>query len=95
MTAKVKAARTATPLAPFPGAAVDLGPNPLAPPETRRQMLKALGERLDGHIRFMCEVERMPGLSAESKDRAVGAFHQRLASMEGELGRIRENLQLE
>jgi hypothetical protein len=66
MTAKLKAARTATPLAPFPGAAIDLSPNPLAPPETRRQMLKALG-----------------------------AFHQRLASMEGELGRIRENLQLE
>jgi hypothetical protein len=36
----------------------------------------------------------MHGTSAEAKERAVAAFYERIVVLEGQLGRIQENLQL-
>jgi hypothetical protein len=73
----------------------DVGPAPLWTRETRLVQIKALGERIDGYIKFMCKVAELSGISGEAKDRAVTMFHERLAAMEKELGRIHENVQLE
>jgi hypothetical protein len=95
MPTKTKSARRAPPPVKAAEPPDDLGPSPLCSPEQRRQLLKALGERVDGHIRFMCKVDTLPGVSAEAKERALSLFHERLALLEKELARIGENLQLE
>jgi hypothetical protein len=53
-----------------------------------------LGKRVEGHVTFMCGVERLSGTSAEAKNKALSQFYQRLVSMELELGRVREELEL-
>jgi hypothetical protein len=62
--------------------------------EDRLAHIRALGQRLDSHIRFMCAVEKLNGSSAAAKEQAVVAFYDRLLLMEQELGRIKEELQL-
>jgi hypothetical protein len=73
----------------------DLSPKGMTAPENRCEFLKGLGERVEGHIRFMCKLEGMVGVSKEAKERALAIFHQRLAGFETELGKIREGLELE
>jgi len=53
-----------------------------------------LGKRVEGHVAFMCAVERMCGTSSEAKNRALSHFYQRLVAMELELNRVREELEL-
>jgi hypothetical protein len=69
---------------------------PTAPTTTEGLLLhvRALGQRIDGYIHFMCAVSRLNGASAEAKQKAVAVFHERLAAMEKELGRIQEDLRL-
>jgi hypothetical protein len=70
----------------------------LAPPRTmeeRVQRIEALGQRIDGYIRFMCQVETLTGTSAEAKERAVTAFYDRILVVERQLSRIQEDLRLE
>jgi hypothetical protein len=67
------------------------------PPATTEDQLvhiRALGQRIDGYVRFMCAINKMSGSSVEAKQNAVAVFYQRLATLERELGRIQENLQL-
>jgi hypothetical protein len=42
----------------------------------------------------MCRLGGLGNSSAEAKDRAVTAFHERLSVLESELNRIREDLEL-
>jgi hypothetical protein len=93
MTAKAKGARLPPPIDIRSSA--HLAPTVLTTPETRREQLCALGERVGGHIHFMCQADGLRGVSAEAKERALSTFHERLASLEQELARIREDLQLE
>jgi hypothetical protein len=68
------------------------------PPTTTEERLvhiRALGQRVDGYVRFMCSVGRLASSSAEVKEKAVALFYERLAFMEQELGKIQEKLQLE
>jgi hypothetical protein len=53
-----------------------------------------LGKRVEGHVAFMCAVERLSGTSAEAKNKALAQFYQRLVAMEQELSRVREELEL-
>jgi hypothetical protein len=62
--------------------------------EDRLAHIRALGQRLDSHIRFMCAVAKLSGSSAAAKEQAVTVFYERLVFMEQELGRIKEELQL-
>jgi hypothetical protein len=62
--------------------------------EDRLAHIRALGHRLDSHIRFMCAVAKLNGSSPAAKDQAVTLFYERLLLMEQELGRIKEELQL-
>jgi hypothetical protein len=56
--------------------------------------IRALGQRVDGHVQFMCAVSGLPSSSAEAKQRAATAFYERLRTLERMLGHIREELQL-
>ncbi len=70
---------------------------PRTPPATAEEFLMhitALGKRVEGHVAFMCAVERMNGTSAEAKTKALTMFYQRLVGMELELNRVREELEL-
>jgi hypothetical protein len=95
MTTKAKARSRAGTL-PLGGAA-QTGPWP-SPPWTQEERLariEALGQRIDGFIRFMCQIGSLKGASAEAKERAVTAFYERMVVVESQLGRIQEEFQLE
>ena len=82
--------------------AAPTGPEPLpdswrVPPQTtedRLARIQLLGQRIDGYIRFMRAIGTLQGTSAEAKDGAVALFYERLVTLEQELARIQENLQL-
>ena len=94
MTTKAKASSRAA--GPAPGGEVPPSPwvQPALTTEERLQHIEALGQRIAGYVRFMCEVGGLNGTSAEMKERAVTAFHERLALLESQLGRIQEDLRL-
>jgi hypothetical protein len=60
----------------------------------RLQRIEALGNRISGYIRFICQVGNLNGSSGEAKEKAVIAFYERLAAAESQLGRIQEDLRL-
>jgi hypothetical protein len=60
--------------------------------EDRLIHIRALGDRVEAYIRFICSVGELRGSSAEEKDRAVVAFYERLRALEQELGRIHKGL---
>ena len=60
-----------------------------------RQRIEALGLRIAEHVQFMCAPGTSGGISAEVREKALAAFYERLVAVERQLGRIRENLQLE
>ena len=67
------------------------------PPATTADCLariRALRQRIDGHVRFMCAVAKLEGTSAEAKHRAAETFYERLRTLERALGRIEEELRL-
>jgi hypothetical protein len=60
----------------------------------RLEHIHALGQRVGTYVKFMCTIGRMEGSSAESKDRAVAVFYDRLFTLEQELARIHDNVLL-
>ena len=96
MTTKAKAASRVSVPAPAPWG--EGQPDRwLTPPwtlEERLERIEALGQRIDGFIRFMCQVASLKGTSAEAKERAVTAFYERMVVLESQLSRIHENLRL-
>jgi hypothetical protein len=69
-------------------------PEPPASTEEHLRRIEAAGERINGHVRFMCAVGTLSGTSEEAKARAVAAFDEQMALLERELGRIAEELRL-
>ncbi len=72
----------------------DVGLTPPWNTEDRLVHIQALGKRVDQHIRFICAVGNLNGTSMEAKDKAVAVFYERLRSLERQLDRIHEDLQL-
>jgi hypothetical protein len=58
------------------------------------QAIEQLGKRVNGYIQFMGLVGSLKGTSGEAREKAVVAFHERLAVLERQLGRIQEDLEL-
>ena len=63
--------------------------------EERLLRIEAMGQRISGHVQFMCQVASLAGTSAEAKERAVTAFYERMVVVESQLGRIQRDIQLE
>ena len=78
-----------------------LAPAPVLAPasswtiEERLHRIDVMGKRIEGYIRFMCQVATQANVSAEAKDKAVAAFHDRLVIVEKQLARIQENFSLQ
>jgi len=53
-----------------------------------------MGQRVADYVLFMGQVGNLNGTSAEAKERAIEAFHERLAILERQLARIHEELRL-
>lgn len=58
------------------------------------QGIKTMEQRIRGYVEFICQVGTLNGTSAEAKEKAVAAFHERMAVLERQLGRIQEDLRL-
>lgn len=56
--------------------------------------IAALGKQVQEYVEFMGKVGDLKSSSAEAREKAVVAFHQRLAALEQQLGRIHDELQL-
>ena len=54
-----------------------------------------MGQRIAGYVQFMCQIVNLNNASAEAKERAITAFHERMVIVEKELGRIHDRLRLE
>lgn len=63
--------------------------------EERLHRIETLGKRIRGHIDAIARIAHEPGTSPDGKERAVRAFHEKIILVEGELGRIHEELQME
>jgi hypothetical protein len=63
--------------------------------EERLHRIEAMGQRIDSYIKFMCQIGSLTGSSAEAKERAVATFYEQLVIVEGQLGLIHDNFQLE
>jgi hypothetical protein len=69
----------------------------LAPPCTvkeRLQRIEAMGQRMNGYIRFILQIDNLSGTSAEAKEKAVIAFYDRMVALESQLMRIQEDVRL-
>lgn len=63
--------------------------------EERIHRIEALGKRMDGYIKYMCEIANQAGSSNEAKERAVTAFYNQLVLVESQLAKIHDELRLE
>src|SRR5262245_50187896 len=58
----------------------------------RLERIAALGQRVEGYVRFMCDIAAFGGASDEAKERAVTAFYEKMITVERQLGCIQEHL---
>jgi hypothetical protein len=103
MSTKTKTPARATRRTPSAGAATS-GGKAAGPPDQdgpapgttawHLACIAALGQRVHEYVKLMAKARSTPSSSAEAIDRAVVAFHERLAVLEVHLGRIHEELHL-
>lgn len=70
----------------------------LAPPVNRDERVKRIeimGQRIDGYIKFMCEVAGMSGSSGEAKELGIAFFYEQLVVLENQLRLIHDNFRLQ
>jgi len=67
---------------------------PVLTTEDRLLRIRALGERVAGHVQYFDGVATLLGSSDEAKERAVALFFECLIRFERALGRIKDDLQL-
>ena len=63
--------------------------------EKRVQRIEVLAERINGYVKFMCQVASLNGVSGEAKEKAVTVFHEHMITVESQLARIHEHFRLE
>lgn len=72
----------------------DVGLTPPFTMEDRVVHIQALGQRVAKHVQFMCNLGNLQGTSVEAKDLAVTVFYKQLLTLERQLNRIHEDLEL-
>lgn len=82
--------------APIPMEQPYAGPWPVAPSTTQEylQRIEAMGQRINGYIRFICGAGDLNGTSTEAREKAIAAFYERMVVLERQLGRVRDDLRL-
>ena len=93
VTAAAKAKGKGGPLAPVEPPS-DLSQLPCVTTEDRIARIQALGRRIDEHVLAVTASGVLPGTSAESRDKAVALFLERLVFLERALGQTLEDLRL-
>lgn len=63
--------------------------------EERLHRIEVLGKRIDGYVKYMCEIATQAGSSNEVKERAVTVFYDQLIVVEAQLAKIHDELRLE
>jgi hypothetical protein len=63
-------------------------------PEQRLQRIQVMVQRITDYVAFVSKIGDLNGASAEAKEKAVAAFYEKMVVLEGQLGRIQEQLQL-
>ena len=61
--------------------------------EDRLMHIRALGQRINGYVRFMCAVGTLESCSGEAKQKAVTVFYDCLVTLEPPLGSVPKKLQ--
>ncbi|MFO0930205.1 MAG: hypothetical protein U0736_24795 [Gemmataceae bacterium] len=83
---------------PRPAPATDAEVEPwTGPPRSmaeRLERIKAMAERINQYVKFMCDVGSLSSTSNDAKEKAVCAFHDRMVIVETQLARIHEELWL-
>jgi hypothetical protein len=62
--------------------------------EERLAQIELLGKRVVEQVRFVATVVKMPGTSAEARQKTVAQFHERLFASEQALEKILDELRL-
>jgi hypothetical protein len=57
--------------------------------------IEVLAKKIDGYVRFICQLAGQPGTSAEMKARGTITFYEKLIIAEQQLGRVHDELRLE
>jgi len=67
-----------------------------APLTTEQRLLdiEQMRERVNSFVEFMCRPDGLKGTSQEEREKAIAAFHERMAVLERELGRIHDEFRL-
>lgn len=63
--------------------------------EERIHRIEVIAKRIDGYVRFMCQITSHTGLSAEVKEKAVIEFYEQMILVDSRLARIHDQLRLE
>lgn len=92
--ASVTKAKPAARPAPATDAEVEPWTGPPRSLAERLQRIKAMAERINEYVKFMCDVGSLSGTSNDAKEKAVVAFHDRMVIVENQLARIHEELWL-
>ena len=91
MTAKAKG--KGAPIAPVEPPA-DLSVGPCVTIGDRLTRIQEIGRKVEEHIKAVAAIEALPGTSAESREKAVALFLERLVLLERALGKTMEELRL-
>ncbi len=95
MSIKTKTSSRPVATRPFQGPPAWLLQTPAWTTQERLQRIQVMSQRINGYVKFLCEVGSRSGTSAEAKERVVVVFYERMVVLEQELGRIQEDFQLE
>jgi hypothetical protein len=63
--------------------------------EDRIVRIRALGQRIHGHIQYICGAGSLVSTSTEAKEKATTVFYERLVVLERQLAQIQEGLELQ
>jgi hypothetical protein len=95
MSIKTKSSSRPVAARPFQGPPAWLLQTPAWTTQERLHRIQAMSQRINGYVKFLCEVGNRNGTSAEARERVVVAFYERMVVLEQQLGQIQEDFQLE
>lgn len=62
--------------------------------EERLHRIKAMAQRMNEYIQYMCEIGSLTSISSEAKERAVTAFYEKMVAVEKQLSQVHDEFRL-